>query len=639
MSLVLVWIILCAVGLVAIGRLAQTRAHPAGESLTDALVLGTAIVILFSSLAIRVDIPMNSISLIAVMLAVLGILQAFGILIRQKKFGRGYLLSQVIRRDQSHMVKFLPLTGVLIPLFPLIESGSLFLHQLGPDLQGHLLSAASLREGRTYSDFVEVLNQTAGETPWWRLTDLPWTAPDFKWALEVEFFLRSMRYGHAALTSAISSASNLPVAESLLVAVCISQVSSGLAMSRLFRQHQLSTVQASLLSTVVVCSHSFIIMHREGITAQLFALPLLVFSYSKLSKALAIKLSIRESGQWAIVIAALGVTMTEALQMLTFLVMMSVVVSCLARRCVNLRMSVSNLSQTAVLVVVFMNLYVLDFARVMFLRSQQSFRYSGFGSLGWEPVSTLFSFPFMEVTNVPGLNISVQARPTVVIAIMLFICAAFLIFRRHLPLDVYVISLAAAFTLFVVALTGGGYPLWKTLVMFQPMMLLAVILVFRSFTTQKITSFLLAVYSLAILWFGGTLVYQYERYSTKMTPDLFGSTTEIVGHAKDKPFVLVTPLTSGFYSYLGSSLSFGYANSGWGPLFKGDERNWPLGFYYSCDIEGFKRCRMIAPSGQIEGRVYVSDLKVEQLLDDEGRIKADALESLVRKRFGVSTQQ
>jgi len=221
---------------------------------------------------------------------------------------------------------------------------------------------------------------------------------------------------------------------------------------------------------------------------------------------------------------------------------------------------------------------------------------------------------------------------------MLFICAAFLIFRRHLPLDVYVISLAAAFTLFVVALTGGGYPLWKTVVMFQPMMLLAAILVFRSFTTQRITSFLLAVYSLAILWFGGTLVYQYEQYSTKLTPNLFGSTTEIVGHAKDKPFVLVTPLSSGFYQYLGSSLSFGYANSGWGPIFKGEERNWPLGFYYSCNLEGFKRCRMIALSGQLEGRVYVSDLKVEQLLDDEGRVKADALESLVRKRFGVSTQ-
>lgn len=174
--------------------------------------------------------------------------------------------------------------------------------------------------------------------------------------------------------------------------------------------------------------------------------------------------------------------------------------------------------------------------------------------------------------------------------------------------------------------------------MFQPMMLLAAILVFRSFSTRWITNCLLLAYSVTILWSGAILLFQYERHSINMTTDLFGGTIEVAGRGRQEPFVLVTPLTSGFYSYLGSSLSFGYANSGWGPIFKGEERNWPIGFYYSCDIEGQDRCAVIRQSNFVEKELYLTDLTVDSLLDEAGRIRGEALEELVIKRFGVATR-
>jgi hypothetical protein len=376
-------------------------------------------------------------------------------------------------------------------------------------------------------------------------------------------------------------------------------------------------------------------MQREGITAQLFALPLLVFLFATLSKSVVDKLSISEIIRSGIVVAALGVTMTEALQMFATLVLFSLVIVSLRVRQKTWRVAVPNILKVGLVAAVLLNLYLLDFFRVMFLRAQQSFRYSGFGTLGWEPISTLASVPYMKVTGVPGLNISIQARPSVVIALTVLICAAIFIFRRELALPVLSVALSAAITLFAVALTGGGYPLWKTAVMFQPILLLWAVLLLRKFLTQQTVSVLLALYCSVILWSGLKLLGQYEAHSIKLKSDVFTLSVQSGDRKVSQPFVLVTPLTSGLYSYLGSSTSFGYANSGWGPIFRDEQRGWRMGFYYSCEIEGAERCKVIERSGLKAKKLYLTDLTVEQLLDNAGRIRGDLLDDLVMQTYGV----
>lgn len=619
-----------------LGVTSRSLAESNGDHQTDALIVCYAVLILVVSFGVRINISASLTSALVVSVATPWLIWAL-----VKRVGISWRAScrKIDFKVRIRLaVKLLPLLSLAIPLFPYFQSGSLFLHQVGPDLGGHLLSAATLREGRTYSDFVGVLKATAGEVPWWRLTDRPWGAADFKWALEVEFFLRSMRYGHAALTTAISCIFRFPVAEALLVAVCVSQVLAGFGIARFFRHHSVPSDQASLLSTIIVCSHSYIILQREGITAQLFALPLLVFLFTSLSKSIVDKLSVSDVIRSGLVVAALGVTMTEALQMFATLVLFSLVVVSLRFRHQTWGIVLPNILKVGLVAAVLLNLYLLDFLRVVFLRSQQSFRYTSFGDLGWEPISTLASLPYMKVTSVPGLNVSIQARPSVVIALTVLICAAICIFRRELALPVLSVALSAAITLFAVALTGGGYPLWKTTVMFQPIFILWVVLLLRKFLAHQTVTVLLTLYCSVILWSGLNLLRQYEEYSIKLKSDSFTLSVQNGDNKADQPFVLVTPLSSGFYQYLGSSISFGYANSEWGPIFRDEQRGWQLGFYYSCEIEGADRCKVIEQSGLEAKRLYLTDLTVEQLLDNTGRIRGDLLDQLVMETYGVRTK-
>ena len=79
-----------------------------------------------------------------------------------------------------------------IGLFPLISSRTLYFESIGPYLDGHMLSAALVLEGKTHADFVSTLKETSGTSHWLTLANA-WSYPDFQAAIGVEFLLRTMR--------------------------------------------------------------------------------------------------------------------------------------------------------------------------------------------------------------------------------------------------------------------------------------------------------------------------------------------------------------------------------------------------------------------------------------------------------------
>jgi hypothetical protein len=624
--------IVVAAGFFLVGRLFD--GHSEKLAIVRSLIVGYATTIIVYAYGFRLGVkPELTLTVYGAVVLVVGLVRL------------PWLVNSVVDTLRIQLVRNLGTgaalaSGLIVPLFPLLGSRSLFFFHTGPDLQGHLLSAASLREGRSYSDALEVMKETSGSTSWWSLSDKPWAAADFREALEVEFLLRCLRLGHAAITTVISQATQLPVAESLLVGICFAFMLTAFSLYRMFRVLGVSLRNSIVLSLFAVFSHSYVLMAYEGVTAQLFALPLFVTAITEFSLVLRSRLGVKSIVRLSVLVGALAVTMTEALQLLVaFLIVLTVsMILKKSTRNLGIRFSKTIIS-TAAMTLILMPLQALDVLRNFILRFQQSFRYSGFGIVEWEPLSLIMSFPFLTVAEKPGLLVSVTSSKTTLMlqGLALAVCAIWI--AKKYPSRSAHLFTSAVFLMFVVILTGGSYPLWKYVVFFQAVLLATPAVILEKRFGVRAISCVASVALAGVLITTAVLLTQYQRHAIKLSTEDFKYVVPVDVHEK---VVLVTPLSSGLYVNLGASGPFVYANSGWGPQFGPVESEWQISLYFSCEIEGEARCDKINAHTQgllKERSLSVSQDSIRVLLTSEGFVDRGLLEQYIQRRFGVSSTE
>ena len=525
---------------------------------------------------------------------------------------------------------------ILIPLYPLLKSKALFYFHAGPDLTGHLLSAAVMRDGKTYSDALQSLRETSGSAPWWSLTGLPWSATDFRDAINIEFLLRCSRYGHGAITTLVAVISGLGVAESLLVSICAALLLSTAVLVRNFLKAGVSISLAVLLSLLVVLAPSYIFMVHEGVIAQIFALPLVFFVVSESPNLFNKSLSNLHKFQFAIILSALMGTMSEAAQLVGAYLVVLAITKFLHPA---LRSSVQHFFSNGMKVFLFMLLIspfaIIEFALNFALRFQQSFRYSGFGIVRWDPVSILLPLPIFHVSDIPEISVSIVASQSkLLLEVGFLIVISFIVWYRKRE-QASMCSLAIANLMFIVAVTGGGYPLWKLVIFFQPALIEGLFLPIVKKLNARSVELGLRMALLAVLFWGVGLLNQYDQHSAKLYSEQF-KTKEGSPNLTNK--VLVTPSSSGLYVNLGATEPFVYANSGWGPVFDYSKQNWEIMLFFSCPVEGQTRCKEIETTSNGAIQEYLphpTGVPVSLLLDEDGRIDRAKLKIFIRTNFGV----
>jgi hypothetical protein len=400
----------------------------------------------------------------------------------------------------------------------------------------------------------------------------------------------------------------------------------------------ISAPTSLLLTLTIVISHSYILMMNEGVTAQLFALPLFNLALSEFLVFFQRRITWRERGVFAALIGALALTMAEALQLL-FAYFLIVILIQLAHKHgrKSCKLATQNISGTAVIAVVCMPLQVIDLLRNFVLRFQQSFRYSGFGIANWEPLSLIFSFPYLSVANEVGLDISKTVSHGFLVTESILLVLVVLCLQRFRPSLLNTCGLAALILMLVIVLTGGSYPLWKFGVFFQPLLLGMIFTQIEMTRLRPLVPIALCV-CLGLLAVKSTdLLYSYQKHSVALEVSDFELSSD---SDRDQNVVIVTPLTSGLYANLGSTGPFVYANSGWGPRFSEQQRNWNIALFYSCNIEGTERCRAIQASsgGSLDEReLRITDDPISRLLGEDGLVDREKLEKYITETFGVSS--
>ena len=611
-----------------VGHLISGQNTRLNQDLPKCLVLGYAVLIVIFRIGFRIGLNPN----ISVSVFV-----GFAIVAFLRIASKWQPKNELDNREPKDLWVLLSLFVVFVPLFPFLKSRALFYFHAGPDMTGHLLSAASLREGRTFSDAMSVLRDTSGSSPWWSLTSMPWTAIDFRGALEVEFLLRTSRIGHGAVTSYISIVTNLETPESLLIGICFAMALSVAILIKNFRESSFSKVNSSLLALGIGLSPSYIFMIHEGVIAQIFALPIVFTLLHQSSEMFYRRYTNRELIVSAVLISALLGTMTEAAQLFGVFSVTQILVRSISRQtCSQCVLFATNVLRIILASAILVPFQAVEFFRNFILRFQQSFRYSGFGIVNWDPLSILVPLPIFEILSLETFSIKITAsQMQVILESFLLIFLSFLIW--FLKKDQKVLTvIAVSVAMLIVASLGGGYPLWKFVIFFQPLLISGLLVtLFGSSHRGQMRVLILALPFFCLSVFGLSLLSQFDAVSVKLMPEAFRVEANSSG-LKDK--VIVTPLTSGLYANLGGTEPFVYANSGWGPIFRDATRELEVVLYYSCEIEGSQRCAEIKDHTNglvLEDVVNPTGMPIAKLLDDNGRVDREILDSFIEESFGI----
>lgn len=531
------------------------------------------------------------------------------------------------------------LPSLLIAFFPLFSSGAVYFQYRGPDLDGDFMSASFVTDGNGLGRLIGSLHEATGSFRWWDLGLDPWTIPDFREAVAIEFFLRSIRWGHAVLTALVSISSGEPVWFGFLVVVLFSLLLCPLVVLDACRARGIELRSAVLLSIAAIGSQTYALMLYEGIAVQLIAMPVLLFFVLNARPILLERSTLGAKFALALMLSALVSTFGEGIQILVVFAGAFLALYFGFREKLSLpRADVLGAAITiGALWIALSPTVFVDFALWSYERLKVQFS-GGALHFNWSTLSLLFSLPYMALDQKDGLHLAIPGLRAIRLAelgILLAVAALCLRRRRGLEFSA-VVACVAVFTL-----VNHRYALWKSIAVLQPLFLVTAFELLPARIRALPKEWLLA--GLCAVTVGGMarLMWQYHLHAERVTPEQFEVRRLVPPGTR---VAIVTPSQSRVYMKLGSLGELYWVNN-WAwrradliPDFSiGGAASLPVVLYFDCDGEGAARCAAIkafAP-GLAHRTMVPTHVPVSSLLDKQGFVDQQALSKFVSKSFGV----
>jgi len=547
--------------------------------------------------------------------------------------------------SKTVIFSFFLLVVLINPLYPLIVSNALYYYHVGPDLLGHLISAGAILDGKTYYDYMLVAENASNTRQWWLGSTEFWRSVDFRDALNVEFMVRCLRYGHGIISSAISLITKQPIWNGMLSGICFSLYVVALVMFNFLYTKTQKAFSSFLLVLCVCLSHSYILMVHEGIIAQIYCLPLITFLLLYHQELFILPTSGRQNIQLALIISALVSTMSEAIPILLGFTFFGLICYSIFTRYGKesvlefLKRTCKKLIWISAIVLLISPSIVFDYIAMTVMRSQEGFAYSGFGKFPWDIFSILFSYPYLTISSSTSaidsleiFHIRGSVAKVMEICLLLFFGIYGFIYRRQISFYSIIVCVTLIAT---VALTKVQYPLWKVCVILQPILLFAIYLVTIDRLSEWKRRTIVILYTLLVVVSAFILLNSYEIYASKVKESNFKIA---VSEFADGNYVIVTPSFSPLYVTLAASGPFRYADSLWvAPKFSKNIQ-FPLALYYSCEAEGEKRCSVIQEMshGKLQPNVlYKTNASVSDIILNNGSIDQGKLANFIISNYGV----
>ncbi|MDQ6733623.1 MAG: hypothetical protein M3Z35_05810 [Nitrospirota bacterium] len=545
-----------------------------------------------------------------------------------------------INRDEVWLYLLLVLPAMTIVFFPLISSGTVFFQNRGPDLDGHLLSAAFVFDGNSYPRLLRSFEQASGSFEWWNYKNAHWHLPDFRESIAVEVFIRSGRYTHAVLSSLISWTSREPIWFGYFIVTGCSMLLCPLVIFDACRVRGIKPINCLLLAILLTTSHTYVLMAYEGIAGHLVAMPLLLFVTLNY-RLLCVKAS--STGQrfvLAILLSALLSTFGEGIQILGVFTVLFLLLSFVLRNWLGSWTPgiLASVATVLGLLIAISPSVFSDFILWSYYRFMQNFS-GGALHANWSIFTIIGSVPYVQIpfsgATKPLILASYGTRLVEAGALIAF--GSILVYRKHLSgLD---ITLAAA-TLLVFSLPNHSYATWKVAAIFQALITISAFHALpERFSVFRKEWLLYGLVGLSIIGLIH-LLWQYDRYAVHVHQEQLETSTN---HLHGETFAIVTPSPSHIYLKLGAIGEAYLPSLDWARDWRqdfsiGKAPRLNVALYYDCAAEGDGRCKMIGQylGESVKPRTLVpTAVPIAQLLDEKGLANQTALDTFVREKYGV----
>jgi hypothetical protein len=611
---------------------------------TQEFVLGVAALIVLLRFPYREDLPIAPFIMLGVALAAVGLYK----FLRELVSYRSQAPWKSERATKNAIIFSTGMFCISFPtLLPLAGNGAVFIQHAGPDLDGHLMSAALFLDGFTRGNHIGFLIDSIGTSKWWSLKST-WNLPDFREAVGLEFVLRSNRYGHGVLSSFIARITSREIWFGMLVLQLVSLWGVAVVIFEKFSRYQTKRSVMYAMPFLMIClAQTYIIMAYEGITGQLVASGMVIFLMLNAKILVCQKLNIKQIVFISVVLSAIASTFGEGLQILAVFCCAWLLVLLLSHYQpifgngeLYRRHAFKNIILVLFGFIAISPSVAVDFVTWSYFRLRQNFS-GGILHLDWDLFSLLLSIPefkLNEVTQGWHLYYSGSAYINAFEIVLLIILAVLLKKRDPTgPRDDFGTTIAALLTILLFVLVGHKYAFWKCVVLVQPLILYNMFVVYSDKIRSKLTFGM--CFGLLMIALGGwlTLLQQYMEVG-RLVP-----AKDYVLQGARKDIALLMPSNSPYYLKLGATSPLYLINRpAWGmrqPNFNiNGATKLKVALFYSCNAEGEFRCNQIINNTNelMPDKLYLTDLFVSDIVNRDGVVDADKVKELVQKYFGIA---
>lgn len=504
---------------------------------------------------------------------------------------------------------------LIIVYSPSILNKFVMYQNWGPDLDGNLISTGYITNGGSFVDLVHKYTHSLGRTDWWNSDRAsPWMLADQRDGISIEFFLRSMRWGHALEGRLINKIFSEDVWFGLLVLMVSSSIIINQQIYRWSLENGIDDKSAVLIATISSCSPALIMMFYEGVNVQMIYTPvylILLHSFTCLLRGSASSLIVM-----AAAIEILSISFGEGLQLALFVL---VVCAFFSFKSLNLILPVS-LAFKRILFFCFLFFIPLsDFLTWTIIRLKDGME-GGALHYDFNPILIILQAPYLIIRRIVGHDAIREIIPmgnTGAVSLLLIatFVVSFLTYKERSAKNILIAGSFAA--CLAVSLTGHRYALWKICTLSSPIVFpWFVQMTFRNSVLRR--SYLLISLSVAFI----AMIYNIKNYSIISEP-------VTVGQFKPQGipsgcYALITPSTLRGYFRMAASGDFKWLNSGFrqfGFPIKLDpkvEGSCPIYYYSNCDTERAGCDESDATHGVHENELVDSGLIISDVINSEG---------------------
>jgi hypothetical protein len=283
---------------------------------------------------------------------------------------------------------------------------------------------------------------------------------------------------------------------------------------------------------------------------------------------------------------------------------------------------------------------LIDFIYLCFNRIKHHYP-PGILAFDWSFLDIFLPFPLVWVDAKIANNIQLIfnfSKYQRIIEAIIFLGISFWFYSRDKgSRNLFIVAII----IFLFSILNKPYIYWNVVTLLMPLIVYGMYAFIKNiFPEYSLKSYCIII-SILGLSFTQFLQYRYAGISQSIKPNQFS--LDETNLKSEKKIAILTPSEKNGYLRYGWNHDFHWLNKrvswfGQNVQFRNNDKSLIVAYYYDCEIEGAKMCEIIKrTTGLSERKIYLSNLRVSEILDVNGRVLGNNIITLKESFFGART--